>query len=273
MSKLGVGNLRIILHLAIFGLATLIATSASGQNATNSDELRVPDDWSHHHLIFSEPATPEEALEIRKEPRYWHQYYRRNVAKFESRQGKNGRDERDEGEDSDESRGDRNERDEGKGNNAPAASLHRDWSMNMGSGATAGERTYPAKFSFDINSANCGNAATPDFVVFNTGLVSSASQAGIVAYDNLYSGCGGTVPSVYWAYSILNSDGSNDPITTSVVLSGDGSQVAFVQNHFGAQANVVLLKWKANDGSVSSDSSAACQMRKRSCGTSRKTRG
>ena len=43
-----------------------------------------------------------------------------------------------------------------------------------------------------------------------------------MAYENLYSGCGGNVPSTYWAY---NTGGS---VVTSVALSLDGSQVAFV---------------------------------------------
>jgi hypothetical protein len=63
----------------------------------------------------------------------------------------------------------------------------------------------------------------------------------IVAYDNLYSNCTGTVPSTYWAY---NTGGT---VTTSVALSFDGKQVAFVQTVAGV-ANLVVLKWAANSG-------------------------
>jgi hypothetical protein len=110
-----------------------------------------------------------------------------------------------------------------------------------------GAGNYPAKFSFDITTANCGNAAQPDFVVFNTS-VATSGQASVVAYDNLYSGCAtGTVPSTYWAY---NTGGA---VVTSVTLSLDGSQVAFVQTPTTAPiANLVLLKWKATtDGATS----------------------
>ena len=50
---------------------------------------------------------------------------------------------------------------------------------------------YPAKYSFLTTSANCDSTATPDFVAYNTGLAGSATQASIIAYDNLYSGCSG----------------------------------------------------------------------------------
>ncbi len=105
--------------------------------------------------------------------------------------------------------------------------------------ATVGAGNYPAKFAFEqgtFGSANCGNATTPDFVVYNTGLAGSGTQASIIAYDNLYSGCTGTVPSVYWQYN------TGGVIITSVVLSLDGKQVAFVHSAAGG-ASLVLLKW------------------------------
>src|SRR5580658_148997 len=67
--------------------------------------------------------------------------------------------------------------------------LKRDWAEDMGPGASAGAGNYPAKFSFRGTNANCGDAAMPDYVVYGTGLAGSATQASIVAFDNLYSGC------------------------------------------------------------------------------------
>src|ERR1019366_2879294 len=113
--------------------------------------------------------------------------------------------------------------------------LKRDWSVSIGAGATVGAGQYPGKFAFDVTTYSCAT----DFVVFNTGLAGSGTQASIIAYNNLYSGCGGTVPSVYWAY---NTRGT---ISTSVTLSEDGSQLAFVQEQAGV-ATLVLLKWKAS---------------------------
>ena len=121
--------------------------------------------------------------------------------------------------------------------------------ISLGPNATVGAGNYPAKFSFDITTANCGNAAKPDFVVFITS-VATSGQASVVAYDNLYSGCAtGMVPSTYWAY---NTGGA---VVTSVTLSLDGSQVAFVQTPTTAPiANLVLLKWKPTTDSATSAS-------------------
>jgi hypothetical protein len=108
----------------------------------------------------------------------------------------------------------------------------------MGSGATVGAGQYPAVFSAG-STPSCAN----DFAVFNTSLAGSATQASIIAYNNLYSGCTGIVPSVYWAY---NTGGT---ITTSVTLSADGKQLAFVQAQAGV-ATLVVLTWKPSTGTA-----------------------
>ena len=130
------------------------------------------------------------------------------------------------------------------------SSLTRDWSMNLGSGATVGAGSFPAKYSFDISSASCSS----DYVVFNTGLAGGASQPTIMAYNNPYSGCGGTVPQVFWqfntAYPQGSSTGDGSRIITSAALSLDGTQVAFVQSNSSNVASLVLLKWAANSSLV-----------------------
>ncbi len=68
----------------------------------------------------------------------------------------------------------------------------------------------------------------------------------IVAYDNLYSSCSGTGPSTYWAYNT----GTGSSVHTSTTLSGDGTQVAFVQ-YTGSLSQLVVLKWAAKNGSLS----------------------
>ena len=84
-------------------------------------------------------------------------------------------------------------------------------------------------------------ATQPDFVVYNTSLAGSSSQATIVAFDNLYSSCTGGTPLTYWAYNT----GTTGAVVTSPVLSYDGTQVAFVQNT-ATSANLVILRWKAD---------------------------
>lgn len=100
---------------------------------------------------------------------------------------------------------------------------------------TVQPNTYPAKYGVSLTGASCA-----DFVIYPTGRAGSSSAATIVAYDNIYTaGCSGAVPSVYWAY---NTGGT---VTTSPVISYDGSQVAFMQVS-GTTASLVLLKWAAS---------------------------
>jgi hypothetical protein len=119
---------------------------------------------------------------------------------------------------------------------------------NMGAGV------YPAKYSFSVT----GTPTCSDFVVYNTGVTGSSTGPTIIAYDNLYEGaspaCGGTtgtagVPTVSWQYNTAypyvssgtaTADGSK--IVTSVVLSGDGKQVAFIESNSTPVASLVLLK-------------------------------
>jgi hypothetical protein len=117
------------------------------------------------------------------------------------------------------------------------------WSGNLNNGTTGAAvqpNMYPAKYSFSSTTASCG-----DFVVYPTGTMGAVGGASILAFSNLYEGgCTGTVPSTYWAF---NTGGM---VTTSPVLSLDGTQVAFVQNSGGGSgtASLVLLKWAAESG-------------------------
>src|SRR5215467_1387822 len=206
------------------GLMTVVTAGwiLTGRAASPA-ERGYPTDWSHRHLIFSRPATVEQEARVGADPRYWQQYERRNIARTLAG------DESNPGSFADYSFGAFAAR--------PRAGIHRDWSENMGSAASAGAGNYPAKFSFQITTASCGNATPPDYVVFNTGLQGSATQASVVAYDNLYSGCAAPVPAVYWAY---NTGGI---VLTSPVTSLAGDQVAFVQSNASLQGSLVLLKF------------------------------
>jgi hypothetical protein len=165
-------------RLSILAILTLPSVMV-GQSTPNSGAvIPVPTDWSHRHVIFSRPASAEQAKRVRQDPRYWQQLNRRSPAN-QPEPVTGGT----------------------VGSLSPLGSseklrskhqeIKRDWAQNMGSGANVGAGNYPAKFSFSITQANCANAAQPDFVVYSTGLSGSPSQASIVAYDNLYSGCNG----------------------------------------------------------------------------------
>ncbi len=238
--------------VGLVGMVTVAFLMWAQEPGPKHARIALPQDWSHRHVVFSNPTTLEQSLRVTQDARFWHQWYRRNVRQVIPAEEAA----LDESREPDENlpwvdgdwfswfgRSRRRHRPP-----PPRNSLKRDWSESLGPNATVGAGNYPAKFSFDITTANCGSAAQPDFVIFNTG-VATSGQASIVAYDNLYSGCSGsgTVPSTYWAY---NTTGS---VVTSVTLSLDGSQVAFVQTPTTAPiANLVLLKWKAtSDGATS----------------------
>jgi hypothetical protein len=195
-------DLKLVRCVALLLGTTTAAVLLLGQGPGSNP---VPHDWSHHHMIFSQPATAL-AARVQSDPRFWHQWYSKYVPLLQwggpvlnSQEG-----------------------------------IHRDWGEDLGSGAKVGAGVYPAKFGFNIASASCTN----DFVVFNTSLAGTSGQASVVAYNNLYSSCTGS-PSVYWAY---NTSGT---ISTSVALSLDGTQVAFVHTN-PSGASLVLLKWHAN---------------------------
>ena len=191
----------------------------------------IPEDWSFHRVVFSNPGNREDAAGAGKVAN-WNKVV--NDERFQIQQRKNALRER-----------------RYFGRSAEKRqNLTKDWSMNMGLGATVGAGQYPAKFTFDTTAASCS-----DFVVYNTSLAGGGSggQANIVAYSNLYeysssdmSGCQGTVPSVSWAYST----GSGE-VLTSPVLSDDGSKVAFVENT-SSGAILQILQWASGEGTPQS---------------------
>jgi len=210
------------------GLVVLVASGwfLTGQAATPVAH-GFPTDWSHHHMVFSRPANPQIAARIEADPRYWQQFARRNVARVLSRSGSNSID-----------------FNTFAGLATPGSKMHPDWSETLGNNASVGAGNFPAIYTSDAIAASCASAAKPDYVVFNTGLTGSSTQASVVAFDNLYSGCvGGSVPQTYWAY---NTGGQ---VVTSPVISEDGTQVAFVQTIAGA-GTLVILKWKASSGTL-----------------------
>ncbi len=115
--------------------------------------------------------------------------------------------------------------------------IKTDWSETLGSSGTVGLSQFPATFT-------TGSTSCSDFAIFNTGLTGSSSQANIIAFNNLYSSCNSGTPTVYWAY---NTGGT---VLNSVVLSLNGFQVAFVQSSPSGVASLVLLTWKASNGTL-----------------------
>ena len=176
------------------------------------------EDWSHHHLIFSNPGTLADAVRNGSvaewaatigDPRFIQQQRRRGAATMA--------------------------RPLRPTPETPGTGIVGDWSMLPGAGAKGLANVYPAKFGFAVNTASCS-----DFVVFPTTTAGSSTVPTIVAYSNLYTGCSGTVPTVRWS---VNLDAGT--VVTSPVLSIDGSQAAFVAT-ISSVANLVVLDMPAS---------------------------
>jgi hypothetical protein len=239
--------------VVLIGLTVLI----TGKPATGSSTGLV-DDWTHHHLIFSNPGTFTEALAQGRfkqwyrtinDPRYIMQQMKRNHVSTGSTA---------------------NTQDFATLSARLAMPLtahrlpvrkapprkprapHRDWAFSLGTGGVA-QNMYPAKFTFNVNATpNC----TSDFVVYGLNVGgTTGGQANLVALNNLYSNtggtgfCSGTAPTVYWAYNATNHSGT---VTTSPVLSNDstGSKVIYVESKSGGPSYLHVLVWVSGQGTV-----------------------
>jgi hypothetical protein len=212
---------RIGLTYLLFGVVIAISFAAVRATKAAEEPVHLVTDWSHRYVLFSAPHSLMDQIRLSRNPRYIQQIIRRNAELKDQGDGWPGRDLSEDHKNL----------------------LRGDWSINMGTGATLGAGNFPAKFSFNAGIASCS-----DFVVYNTSLAGSSTQASVVAFNNLYVGSGGlcgATPSTYWAF---NTGGT---VVTSVVLSLDGSQVAFVQNNPAVtQATLVLLKWAPSSGTL-----------------------
>jgi len=201
-------------------------------------------DWSTRHTVYSQTGTSAALEAARSDPRALFRWREAELREFGQRETRSFR--------------------ESPIGRPPrrfpvrsSVAMQRDWSISLGTAGTAASM-YPAKYTFDVTAAP---SCAKDFVVFPVNAVGSATQANIVAFNNLYSGtaggngiCNRTVTAndkgvaatVTWAYnvqSIINGGVPNSP-----VLSLDGTKVAFVESAAGKQAHFHVLAWKSGNG-------------------------
>src|ERR1700739_2065305 len=105
------------------------------------EKVSLVTEWSHRHVVYSAPKSYVRAFHLSQDPRYVQQWVRRNAERKHHHHDREWFAEE-------------------------PGQVHGDWSMYLGNGGTTGDGVFPAKFSFDVTTANCGSAGIPDFVVF-----------------------------------------------------------------------------------------------------------
>jgi hypothetical protein len=210
---------------------TLLLGARTRAQGPGNNPSHLPTDWSHRHMVFSPPTSFQQAWELEKEPRYWHQWARRNEWALRSANGHVESEGRDRGRDRDHD-GDR-DRD---GDDSPAPtndSMRRDWAMSLGANGTVGTGQFPAKFSFNVNAApSCAN----DFIAFNTSLAgvsptTAAKQATADTFPALSIGTpAGTFTITQGATSLVltaaaNNTGNNFMVVSNL-LGGNATNAA-----------------------------------------------
>jgi hypothetical protein len=252
----------LVLGIGAFVAAIGIHASAQATPRINAGKFQItgiPEDWSSRHVVFTDPGTEEDAiktgayekwLKTVNDPRYVFQQLKRNGTvrgpladdaafvqhlKTEFLQSH---------------RPDPHSPFQPKKHQiSPESALKNDWAVNL-STSTVMPATFPAKYTFSpIGAPSC----TTDFVAYPTGATGAAGPTGaatIIAFNELYPGaspgCGTSgVPQVYWAYNTTISGTSPGAVTTSPVLSLDGTKLAFIQSD-GTHLNVIVLKTVQN---------------------------
>jgi hypothetical protein len=206
-----------------------LVPSMCAQETAAPKHTGVPQDWSQHHIVFSRDALAQHPDLIYREPRVLHQAMQRwqppNSGVFHGV--------------------------EPLPTAAAKSGLHRDWNVNPLGGKVAAFN-FPAKFSFDVSAApDCTN----DYVVFGLAAAGvTGGTANLVAFNNLYVNSAGTgfcsgktAPTVLFAYNTTTAGGK---ITTSPILSLDGTKIGFVESIPGATPSAIfhVVTWTAGPG-------------------------
>src|ERR1700678_1637331 len=104
--------------------------------------IDLPTDWTHSHLVYSQPGTVEQAMRLQPDPRFEQQLYRRGQPlRLPAAHMEPG------------------------GVDSPQLHLPFQpvgskglWDESLGATATVGAVNFPAKFSFNSAVANCASA-------------------------------------------------------------------------------------------------------------------
>ncbi len=230
---------------ATFVVACLIVPA--GAQDDQSQPKGVPDDWSHHHVIFSDPGTMQDALangtyehwyQITSNPRFQMQKAKRQAAcrQVQETGAADGMAEL-------------SSRLKGK--------LKRDWSVTLGGGGVAATM-YPAKYTFDTG----GPPSCTDYAVFPANVAGGGTAASgnvIILSDPGTWGTGGntvTIAGIQYTFvtttpaaanSFMHTGGTNTGIRTTrrttcnAVINNDPSLCTDTSCVFSGQTRMPAL--------------------------------
>jgi len=202
------------------------------------EHIGFPVDWSSRHILYVNAGTVEQRVAASRDPRFYFNWLRQTEPWIVAHGRFSGR---------------------GPGD-VPVPVSKRgkhfrvDWAMPLGTtfGMPVGES--PAKYSFNLNTYSCAG----DFAVYTIGATPSASQANIIAFNNLYTGTASsscpngpqtppttdyTQPTVMWSYRAGSYASYLSP-----TLSLNGTQVSFIEDPTGSAAYFDVLTWVAGQG-------------------------
>lgn len=224
---------RFFFHIYLFHFVLLLfgCRLLTAQQDDSSSHVGLVEDWSSHHLVFSNPGTEQDAWRNGKHDRWVQTVHDRRYLMQEIRRKYLWTDWK-------EAR---------RRRGAPPSSeqgMQRDWSVPLTTtaGAAVADGMFPAKFTFyPVTAPNCTN----DYVVYPINVAGSTTQANLLGVNNLYkTTCTGTIPNVSFAY--FTGTGTAQ---TSPVPSEDGTKIAFVESKStGSIFHVLLLGTGGNSG-------------------------
>jgi len=217
-----------VLAVAFFGLIGA-GILLFGQQP-EAEKTGVPDDWSHHHLIFSNPGTATQAI---ADGRFLDWYKTTADPRYRLQQLKRGGGTPD------------------RVTPIPVVpsrkknTLARDWSLSLG-GSTANVAAGMTGGIFEANPST--PSCTADYLVFGVAATPGTGQPNIVGLSNLYipstgSGlCSGTTPSTFFSYKV-----GTGPVITSPTLGLVSGEVLYVES--ASPAVLHVLKGAGASGS------------------------
>src|SRR5437773_3173321 len=173
--------------LIAVGLVQILAMKAGVAKDKPAIPLSVPDDWTHHHVIFSGARSQADANRLQHNPRYWHQWLRHNLQTGTGPEAAAARILNDPNYMSSLAANVQSAAGSTKSNPGSGGTTQsQDWGTSLGAGGKGGAGMFPAKFSFDVTAApSCAN----DYVAFNTSLAglagTTASQTGTFTASSL----------------------------------------------------------------------------------------